>query len=111
MNDATKLKHQRRSLRLLVATIETHQHELSLPRQPIYPLSQPTGLGNNIPQLKMLTPLQRQLRLGLANRALKPQHHLFRRLCFFVEHRFSLTAVTGLFAVVAAFSLGEEGGL
>lgn len=59
----------------------------------------------------MLAPLQRQLRLGLALRAFQPQHHLLGCLCFFVEDGFGLAAVAGLFAVVAAFSLGEEGGL
>ena len=59
----------------------------------------------------MLAPLQRQLRLRLAIRAFQPQHHFLRRFGFFVEHRFRLTAVARLFAVVAAFTLGEEGGL
>ena len=54
----------------------------------------------------MLTPLQRQLRLSLADRALQPQHHLLCRLGFLVEDGFGLAAVAGLFAVVAAFALG-----
>lgn len=65
----------------------------------------------HIPQLKVLTPLQRQLRLGLALRAFQPQHHLLRRFGLLVEDGFGLAAVAGLFAVVAAFALGEEGGL
>lgn len=59
----------------------------------------------------MLTPLQRQLRLGLARRAFQPQHHFLRCLGFFVEDGFGLAAVAGLFAVVAAFALGDCGGL
>ncbi len=59
----------------------------------------------------MLAPLQRQLRLGLALRAFQPQHHLLRRLGLFVEDGLGLAAVAGLLAVVAAFALGEEGGL
>lgn len=76
-----------------------------------------TGLQNekrktqHAPQFKMLAPLQRQLRLGLAIRAFQPQHHLLGRLCFLVEDGFRLTPVAGLFAVVAALALGEEGGL
>lgn len=59
----------------------------------------------------MLTPLQRQLRLCLAARAFQPQNDFFGCLGFFVEDGFCLAAVAGLFAVVAAFALGEEGGL
>ena len=64
-----------------------------------------------IPQLKMLAPLESQLRLGFALRAFQPQHHLFRCLGFFVENGFCLATVARLLAIVAAFSLGEEGGL
>lgn len=64
-----------------------------------------------IPQFKMLAPFQRQLCLGLALRAFQPQHHFLRRLGFFVEDGFCLAAVARLLAVVAAFSLGKEGGL
>ena len=60
-----------------------------------------------IPQLKVLTPLQRQLRLGLTRRAFQPQHHLLRRLGFLVEDRFRLSSVSGLLAVVPAFPLGD----
>lgn len=67
--------------------------------------------GCYIPQFKMLAPFQRQLCFGLALRAFQPQHHLLRRLGFFVEDGFGLAAVARLLAVVAAFSLGEEGGL
>ena len=59
----------------------------------------------------MLTPLQRQLRLGLALRALEPQHHLLRRLGLFVEDGLRLPAVAGLLAVVAPLALGDGGGL
>lgn len=59
----------------------------------------------------MLTPLQRQLGLGLACRAFQPQYHFLRRLGFLVEDGFGLAAVAGLLAVVAALALGEEGGL
>ncbi len=59
----------------------------------------------------MFAPLQRQLCLGFALRAFQPQHHLLRRLGFFMEDGFCLAAVARLLAVVAAFSLGEEGGL
>lgn len=55
----------------------------------------------------MLAALQRQLRLGLAVRAFQPQHHLLGRLRFLVEDGFRLAAVAGLFAVVAAFALGD----
>lgn len=55
----------------------------------------------------MLAPLQRQLRLGLAIRALEPQHHLLGCLCLFVEDGFGLAAVAGLLAVVAALALGD----
>ena len=54
----------------------------------------------------MLTPLERQLRLSLARCALQPQHHLLRRLGFFVEDWFRLPAVTRLLAVIAPFALG-----
>lgn len=78
----THLKHQRGPLRLLVP-----------------------------PQLKVLAPLQRQLRLGLAVRAFEPQHHLLRRLRLLVEHGLRLAPVAGLLAVVAALALGDRGGL
>lgn len=57
----------------------------------------------------MLAPLERQLRLGLAVRAFQPQHHLLGRLCLFVEDGLRLTAVAGLFAVVAALALRDGG--
>lgn len=58
-------------------------------------------------QLEMLASLQRQLCLGLATRAFQPQHHLFRCLGFLVKDGFGLSSVSGLFAVVAALSLGD----
>ena len=57
----------------------------------------------------MLAALERQLRLRLALCALEPQHHFLGRLCFLVEDGFRLAAVAGLFAVVAAFALGDCG--
>ncbi len=59
----------------------------------------------------MLAPLQRQLRLRLAVRALEPQHHLLGRLGLFVEDGLCLPAVAGLLAVIAALALGDGGGL
>jgi hypothetical protein len=59
----------------------------------------------------MLAPLQCQLRLRLADRALKPQHDLLRCLGLLVKDRFGLTSVTGLLAIVTALSLCEQGGL
>jgi hypothetical protein len=76
------LEHKRRTLRLLITS-----------------------------QLKVLASLQTQLRLSLALCTLQSQHDLLRRLGFLVEHGLRLTSVTGLFAVVTALSLGEEGGL
>ena len=61
----------------------------------------------NTPQLKMLASFQRQLRLCLARRTFQPQHHLLGRLGFLLEHRFGLTAISGLLAVISSFSLGE----
>lgn len=57
----------------------------------------------------MLAPLERELRLGLALRALEPQDDLLRRLCLFVEHGLRLPAVAGLLAVVAALALRDGG--
>jgi hypothetical protein len=59
----------------------------------------------------VLASLQTQLGLGLARCTLESQHDLLGRLGFLVEHGLRLTSITGLFAVVAALSLGEEGGL
>lgn len=72
------------------------------------PKQSPQQRRINIPQLEVLAPLQRQLRLGLALRAFQPQHDLLRRLGLLVEHRFGLSSVPGLLAVVAALSLREE---
>lgn len=69
------------------------------------------GTHWDVPELKMFAPLQRQLALGLAFHTFQPQHHLLRRLGFFVEHRFGLAAVPRLLAVVSAFALREKGGL
>lgn len=63
----------------------------------------------DVPQLKMLTPLQRQLSLGLARGAFEPEHNLLRRLGFLSEDRLRLTSVSGLFPVVTTLSLREEG--
>lgn len=64
-----------------------------------------------VPQFEMLTPLQCQLRLILALRALQPQHNLLGGLGLLVEHWFRLTTVTRLFAVITTFSLRYGGGL
>lgn len=59
----------------------------------------------------MLAPFKRELCLRFAIRAFQPQHHFLRSLGFFVEDRFRLPTIPGLFAVIAAFSLGDCGGL
>jgi hypothetical protein len=68
-------------------------------------------LQKNVPQLKVLAALQRQLRLGLALDAFQPQDDLLGGLGLLVEDGLGLTTVTGLLSVVAALSLGEERGL
>jgi len=65
----------------------------------------------NVPKLKMLAALQRQLCLGLALRALQPQDDLFGRLGLLVEDRLRLTTVSGLLAIVTTLALREKGGL
>lgn len=55
----------------------------------------------------MLAPLERELRLRLAHRALEPQDDLLGRLGLFVEDGLRLPAVARLLAVVAAFALGD----
>jgi hypothetical protein len=62
----------------------------------------------NVPQLKVLTPLQRQLSLGFARCAFQSQHNLLCRLGSLVENRLGLTTISRLFAVITALSLGEE---
>jgi len=71
----------------------------------------PKGRTKNVPELKVLAALERQLRLGLARVALQPQYDLLGGLCLFVEDGLGLTSVTGLLAVVTTLSLGEERGL
>ncbi len=60
---------------------------------------------DDIPQLKMFTAFQRQLRLGLTNCAFQSQNNLLRGLGFFVEYRFRLTTVSRLLAIISALSL------
>jgi hypothetical protein len=55
----------------------------------------------------MLASLQRQLRLCLAYRALQSQHDLLGCLCLLFEHRFRLTTITGLLAVISSLPLCE----
>jgi len=59
-------------------------------------------------KFEMLASLQRQLCLRLARCALQSQHNFLRSLCLFVENRFSLTTVTGLFAIITTLSLREQ---
>jgi hypothetical protein len=55
----------------------------------------------------MLASLQRQLCLCLAYCALQSQHYLLGCLSLLFEHRFRLTTVTGLLAVVSSLPLRE----
>lgn len=59
----------------------------------------------------MLAALQRQLRLGLAARALETKHNLLGGLGLLVENGLGLSSVTGLLPVVTTLSLCEERGL
>ena len=64
-----------------------------------------------VPQLEVLAALQRQLRLGLAVRALETKHNLLGGLGLLVENGLGLSSVTGLLPVVTTLSLCEERGL
>lgn len=59
----------------------------------------------------MLAALQGELLLGLASSALETQDDLLGSLGLLVEDGLGLTTVTTLLPVVAALTLGEEGGL
>lgn len=59
----------------------------------------------------MLTPLERELLLGLARGALQPQDDLLGGLRLLVEDGLGLTTVTRLLAVVSSLSLREGRGL
>lgn len=65
----------------------------------------------SVPQLEVLAALQRQLRLGLAARALETKHNLLGGLGLLVENGLGLSSVTGLLPVVTTLSLCEERGL
>lgn len=47
----------------------------------------------------------------LADSAFQTQDNLLGGLGFLVEDGFGLTTITGLFAVITTFTLGEDGGL
>ena len=83
------------------------------PPPTIPPLKHQRGpLGLLIPpQLEVLAALEAELGLGLAIRALEPEHDLLGRLGLFVEDGLRLAAVARLLAVVAALALGDGGGL
>jgi hypothetical protein len=55
----------------------------------------------------MLASFQGQLRFSLAGGTFESEHDFLGGFGFLVEDGFGLAAVPGLFAVVAAFSLGE----
>lgn len=59
----------------------------------------------------MLTSLQSQLGLGLANNTLQSQDNLLGGLGLLVENGLGLTTVTGLLTVVSSLTLGEQGSL
>lgn len=67
--------------------------------------------GSNVPQLEVLAPLQSELCLGLADRALHAQHDLLGGLGLLPEDRLGLTSVTALLSIITALTLGEEGSL
>lgn len=59
-------------------------------------------------QLKVLTSLQRQLSLGLADNTLQSQNNLLGNLGFLVENWLSLTTVTSLLTVISSLTLGKK---
>lgn len=59
-------------------------------------------------QLEVLTTLQGQLSLGLANNTLQTQDNLLGSLSLLVEDWLGLTTVTGLLTVVTTLTLGEK---
>lgn len=59
----------------------------------------------------MLTSLQSQLGLGLANNTFQSQDDLLGGLGLLVENGLGLTTVTTLLTVVSSLTLGEQGSL
>lgn len=62
-------------------------------------------------QLEVLTSLQSQLGLGLANNTFQSQDDLLGGLGLLVENGLGLTTVTTLLTVVSSLTLGEQGSL
>lgn len=62
-------------------------------------------------QLEVLTTLQSQLGLGLADNTLQTQNNLLGGFSLFVENWLGLTTVTGLLTVITTLTLGKEGSL
>lgn len=62
-------------------------------------------------QLEVLTSLQSQLSLGLANNTFQSQHNLLGGLSFLVENLLGLTTETGLLTVVTSLTLSVQGSL
>lgn len=62
-------------------------------------------------QLKVLTSLQSQLGLGLADNTLQSQDNLLGGLSLLVEDWLGLTTVTALLTVVSSLTLGKQGSL
>lgn len=59
----------------------------------------------------MLTSLQSQLGLGLADNTLQSQDNLLGGLSLLVENWLGLTTVTALLTVVSSLTLGKQGSL
>lgn len=59
----------------------------------------------------MLASLQSKLGLGLADRALQPQHNLLGGLGLLPEHGLGLTTITALLPIVTTLTLREKRGL
>lgn len=62
-------------------------------------------------QLEVLTSLQRQLSLGLADNTLQSQDDLLGGLSLLVENWLGLTTETGLLSVISSLTLSEQGSL
>lgn len=63
--------------------------------------------GSNVPELKVLAPLQSELAFCLAGSALQSQDNLLGGLCLLVEDGLRLATISGLLAVVSPLSLRE----
>lgn len=61
-------------------------------------------------ELKVFATFDGKLFFVFTNRALKTKNDFFSSLSFFVENGFGLTTITGLFTIVTAFTLSENGG-